>query len=88
MGEKSKMHRKICELSFAIDELELFLDTHPDNIKAIGLLTEFRKRYNDAVTAYESQYGPYIVTSDDVNPTDRWSWIDSPWPWDNDFMED
>ena len=69
-------------LSFAVYELNLFLDTHPENRKAMGLLKEFRERRQDAIADYESRFGKYIETADDVNPTNYWNWLDGPWPWE------
>lgn len=82
MNEKNNMRTKIHALSFAVHELVLFLDTHPQNRQAMELLREFRKRRDDAIAAYEARFGRYIETTEDVEPTDYWNWIDSPWPWE------
>lgn len=81
MNDKCKMLRRIYAFDFAIVELNLYLDSHPDDIKALKTLEQYRAKRADLVREYEACFGPYIVTSDDVRG-DRWSWIDSPWPWD------
>ena len=82
MNERARMRKSIDSLCFAILETELFLDTHPHDQKAINMLREYRRRKREAITAYESKFGRYIVTSDDVPASHHWSWIDSPWPWE------
>ena len=82
MSDKKMMKNRIHSLDFAIHELVLFLDTHPTNRQAMELLREFRKRRDEAVAEYESRYGNYVVTTDDVDPVDYWYWLDSPWPWE------
>ena len=86
---KKELKRKIHELDFAIHELVLFLDSHPTSKKAQNLLKEFREKRKETVKLYEENFGPYIATSDDVPITDGcWKWLDGPWPWENNFMED
>ncbi len=82
MNERNVLKRRIEALDFSIYELELFLDTHPENRQAMQMLREFRRRRAEAVANYESKCGTYIQTTGDVNPTDYWNWIDSPWPWE------
>ena len=82
MNEKAMLKRKISALDFAIKETELFLDTHPKDHKALGMLREYRRRRQEEIVKYEARFGKYIVTTFDVPATDCWSWIDSPWPWE------
>lgn len=84
---KAQFKRRIFELDFAIYELVLFLDSHPTNRKAMRLLEEYRKKRQEIVTAYEENYGPFIMTPQDVPTSDCWKWLEGPWPWENDFME-
>ena len=82
MNEKYAMKKCIDSLCFSILETELFLDTHPRDQKALHMLREYRRRKREAISAYEAKFGKYIVTTDDVPAADRWSWVDSPWPWE------
>ena len=82
MNEKIMLTRRIDALDFSIHELVLYLDTHPSDQKAMSLLREYRRRRREAISGYESKYGPYVKTVDDVHPKDYWNWIDSPWPWE------
>lgn len=81
MSEKA-LKRHIEAIDFAILEIELFLDTHPTDRRAMQMLREYRTRRKIEITNYESRFGKYIVTTDNVDAQDRWNWIDSPWPWE------
>lgn len=87
MNNKSILFKKICELDFAIHELVLYLDTHPNCKKALELLNRFRQKRAEAVAAYEENYGKLIITSDNAGKNGTWDWNNSPWPWEKDFME-
>ena len=41
MNEKMKLRRRLYELDFAIYELTLFLDSHPESEKALELMRVF-----------------------------------------------
>lgn len=88
MNEKSMMRKKIHELDFAIHELVLYLDTHKNSKRALDLLEEFRELREEAIEAYEEKYGKYILTPADAGNGNTWNWINSPWPWEKEFMED
>lgn len=82
MNEKMMLKRKISAIDFAIKETELFLDTHPHDHKALNMLREYRRRKQEEIAKFESRFGKYVVTTDDVAAAEYWSWIDSPWPWE------
>lgn len=84
---KAELKKRIHEMDFAIHELSLYLDTHPTCRKAMELLREYRARRDEPIKAYEENFGKFIVTTDDVPTNGCWSWLSSPWPWDNDFLE-
>ena len=88
MNRKSEMKKNIHELDFALHELNLFLDTHPTNVKAMELLREYRKKRQEAIALYEERYGKYISTVKDVPCGACWKWLEGLWPWENSFMEE
>lgn len=81
MDERMMLRRRISAYAFAIWELEVFLDTHPDNQRAMETRKEYQQMLERLKAEYEKAYGPYILYSADVQG-DRWTWIDDPWPWD------
>ena len=81
----TNMNRKtlfdtIGAVSFALDDLRLYLDTHPDCSEALSCYTEYMKRRHELVAAYTQQYGPldsyYVDTENGC-----WNWNDGPMPW-------
>ena len=87
LTDKAKMRKKIYELDFALHELNLFLDSHPENEKALELLEQYRKWRSNAVADYEQRFGNYIVNVSDVKAKAPWGWIEGPWPWEYNFEE-
>lgn len=79
MNQKSMLMKQINEASFAIDDVLLFLDTHPKNASAMQYYQNVVSMRKKALDAYQSQFGPLLV--DDVTGSD-WSWINEPWPWE------
>lgn len=72
--------QQIRETGFALHELVLYLDTHPDNRKALSLYKTYKKKLDELCTAFEKNHGP--LTSFGVHG-DRWTWTEHPWPWQN-----
>ncbi len=82
LNAKEESRVKLSAIDFAIHDIVLFLDSHPDNKKAIELLAQYRKWYDEQLADYEQKYGDYVTTVSDVKAQVPWSWIDGPWPWE------
>lgn len=80
---RAEAMKEVQMYDFALVDTGLFLDTHPDNQAALTFYDETRKKYLEAVEAYEEQFGPLIATDTDVE--NGWTWVQTPWPWE---MED
>ncbi|OLA27126.1 MAG: hypothetical protein BHW32_03775 [Firmicutes bacterium CAG:129_59_24] len=70
---------ELMALDFAIDELGLYLTTHPEDTEVLNLYWSYIKLGREGREAYEKQYGPILQT--DVTPG-SFKWLDDPWPWD------
>lgn len=77
---KEKLFAHIQATSFVLDELRLFLDTHPRDQEALEHWRRTEKIRNDAVKEYTKCYGP--INMYDVDVKDRWTWAEGPWPWE------
>ena len=55
---RQQMLKWVDMLSFAVQEANLYLDTHPCDSQAIAYLKQMSQAYADARNAYEAQYGP------------------------------
>ncbi len=82
MNECQKLREAIHQHDFALIEADLFLDTHPDNRKALAVRRELMEKRRALIEEYTRRFGPYIVTAADVTDTEHWAWIDGPWPWE------
>lgn len=80
MNERQLLLTKIQKYDFAIKELNLYLDTHPDCHRALTLFNNYTKLLNDAQEEFSRRFGP--ITPIQSNDTHHWSWIDEPWPWE------
>lgn len=84
MTERDCLMKKIATYDFAIVELHLFLDTHPNDADAARKLDEYKMKSDALRAEYEEKFGPIKSTAADAN---RWAWISNPWPWDNEEGE-
>ena len=69
----------INQVSFAVDEVKLYLDTHPCDTEALEYFREMSRRRNQALKEYASAYGPLTIDTADESCAERWNWIK--WPW-------
>lgn len=70
----------VMQYAFAITDLNLYLDLHPDDKNALNLLNSFIKEENKAKEEFISKYGPLLIT--EVSNKD-FNWVDGPWSWEN-----
>lgn len=70
---------ELMALDFAIDELGLYLTTHPEDTEVLNLYWSYIKLGREGREKYEAQYGPLMQT--DLTPG-SFKWLDDPWPWE------
>ncbi len=80
LSEREELLRCIDTTSFAIDDVALYLDTHPKDKAALEYYEKVNTLRQQAVKEYTTHFGP--LTIDDVNTKNMWSWIQEPWPWE------
>lgn len=78
--EKEKLMKVINTVSFAIDDIILYLDTHPTDEEALTQYDKYKAIRNQAVKEYTANFGPLLV--DNVVSTGKWAWVKTPWPWE------
>ena len=66
-------------LCFVINELGLYLDTHPEDTEAFQLYQRYAELEKEGRKRYEAQFGP--LTQKATAADSRYSWVDNPWPW-------
>lgn len=80
MTSASNLMRVIQMYDFYLYDLNLFLDTHPNDRNALKKFNEIKERRQKAIDAYTDKYGP--LTANRNNSSDFFYWTDDPWPWE------
>ena len=70
---------ELMALDFAIDELGLYLTTHPNDQQALELYWSYIRLGREGRAKYEEANGPLLQT--DITEG-SFRWLDDPWPWD------
>ncbi len=78
-GCKDQLLMNVYETGFALDDVLLFLDTHPRDQEAMNYYQYARQLNQNAVRAFEQVHGPLMITQ---VTSDDWSWVKGPWPWE------
>ena len=74
--------RAIQDLQFTVLELNLFLDTHPENRNALDDYNEAIMELRRLKDEYQKNYGPLIA----LFPSDYpWQYPKTDWPWQIDY---
>ena len=76
---RSNLLHYITEVSFVLDDVGLYLDSHPHDKAAMAYYDKYKRERMDAVREYENMYGP--ISHYSVNGPE-WIWVDEPWPWE------
>lgn len=82
--DREKILNKLTVLDFALVDLHLYLNTHPNDREAIEKYNDIAAKADSVRMMYEENFGPlcsFRSSSDENNFT----WIDEPWPWQNKF---
>lgn len=70
---------EINTVSFAADELRLYLDTHPDNGEALDMMKEYLDKRGALIERFGEKYG--ALDGYGMIYGDEWRWNDPPMPW-------
>lgn len=75
---QSEMLNNLKALKFSINDLGLYLDTHPNDRNALNIFNNYCNKYKNLSKQYQMMYGPLTM----MFPCNSWKWIDEPWPWE------
>ncbi|MCA1009497.1 spore coat protein CotJB [Halobacillus halophilus] len=78
--QRYELMEKIQMVDFALVELTLYLDTHPNDSQAIQQFNELAVQSRDLKANYEKHFGPLRQYGASFSGY-PWNWKDSPWPW-------
>ena len=79
---KQELLHSIQVADFALVEANLFLDSHPTDPNALQYFEKYKMMLEELTKEYVSKYGPLLARQ--YEGWDRWKWVDSPFPWQND----
>ena len=77
---KAELRNEIMAIDFAVTDIKLYLNTHPDDADAIRLYNSLVEKRLAMFDSYQSMFGPLIAETY-TGSVDEWDWIDNPWPW-------
>ena len=76
--QREELAMKIKEYQFAVTDIALYLDTHPEDEKALCLHREYTRKLKELRDKYQKVYGPLTIEY----PCNKWRWLEEPWPWE------
>jgi len=76
--------KKIMALEFTCVDFNLYLDTHPEDHRALAEYNAASEALAAAKKEYEALYGPLLNYGHSPSPR-AWRWIEEPWPWETTF---
>lgn len=79
---QSELLSMINQISFAVNDITLYLDTHPDDEAAMAYFKEHMESRTELLKEYAARFGPLTLDSDKENCRQCWDWVMQPWPWE------
>ncbi len=64
---------------FSVIDMNLYLDTHPCDAKALMQFANYARNACLVRNAYERAHGPLTAANAGGCP---WQWVTTPWPWE------
>lgn len=84
---KDSLMRQIMECEFICIDINLFLDTHPDDMRALSDYNCYAEQLEELKRMYVNNYGPLENFGNSIS-RDSWKWTSQPWPWPCGMKED
>ena len=78
--QSDTMLHQLQALSFAIQELGLYLDTHADDAEAVELFRQYTELYETGMSPYQENCGPLFQKQ--AVRDGAYTWNNTPWPWE------
>ena len=78
-SEQERMQFELQTICFAAHELNLYLDTHPEDQSMLMLFNDYSRKKEVLTREYENKYGPLMVKEINNN---SFEWVNKAWPWE------
>ena len=82
MSAQEQLRCQINQVSFAVNDIHLYLDTHPCDEKALAFFAENSAKRNQLLDEYARTYGPLTIDTAADACDDPWKWAKQPFPWE------
>ncbi len=82
MKDCAQMLKRMQELGFVAVELNLYLDTHPNDAKALEQYNLIHHEIRQLQMKMDEQCGPSKGFGHSMNVGNTWQWAEQPWPWE------
>ena len=73
-----ELMRAIMEADFFAQDFKLYLDTHPDDTRAVEMFRDAVRQSKACRAAFEDSF--YPLTADSAGKDGEWDWLDGVWP--------
>ena len=83
MSGREILLRKVSSAQFALWELHLYLNTHPNDMQALAMHEQYEVKCAKLIKEYEEKYGPLTASVGEGV-----EWLKNPWPWENTECDD
>lgn len=89
-GSHDDVLLQVQQICFVIDDIRLYLDTHPEDKEGLKLLKEKLKRKKELVKKFTEQFYPVDIVSmaeiyEDNPDSECYCWVKGKIPWENEF---
>ena len=84
MTDRTTLLKEIDEVSFALNDVTLYLDTHPDCADAISYFNQMAPKRQQLLKDFAANFEPLTVDCISKNGglSDHFTWLDGPAPWE------
>ena len=80
--DRESLMREIQEITFYLVDLNLFLDTHPQDRMALAEYNAYAEQLAALRRTFNEKFGPMLNFGNQPSSQDNFNWINSPWPWE------
>lgn len=77
---KMELKREIASVHMMLEDLQLYLNTHPMDKNALAKRNSYVKQLKMLKEEYDRCFD--MINQDDSLSTFPWEWIEEPWPWE------
>lgn len=81
-SEQQKLLVKLQELDFILNDLNLYLDVHPNDTRVYEIFKNISIELDKIKKKYYDNYHVLELCHDNKN---KYTWITNPWPWDGGY---